>query len=197
MPAEQRRRGHREHLGPSPPGDQPGQCREPQPVGRLVADPADLAAQYRVLVPEHQEFGILGQLTPSQHLEAGEQTACDQVDARGDHSGMISARKPGQARSNNNRAPQGRCQRLAGSPRRLTARLSRRAWSAHRVSGGIPTAGSPWPVVRSGRRCSGPSAGGRAGAACSCRTFSRSASGVRLAASRASRERPRPSASAG
>jgi hypothetical protein len=29
-----------------------GQCREPQPVGRLVADPADLAAQHRVLVPE-------------------------------------------------------------------------------------------------------------------------------------------------
>jgi catechol 2,3-dioxygenase-like lactoylglutathione lyase family enzyme len=27
-------------------------------AGRLVADPADLAAQHRVLVPEHQEFGI-------------------------------------------------------------------------------------------------------------------------------------------
>ena len=85
-----------------------GQCREPQPVARLVADPADLAAQDRVLVPEYQEFGILGHLTPSLHLEAGEQTACDQVDARGDRSGMISARKPGQARSNN-RAPQVRC----------------------------------------------------------------------------------------
>jgi hypothetical protein len=34
-------------------------CREPQPVGGLVPDPADLAAQHRVLVPEHQEFGIL------------------------------------------------------------------------------------------------------------------------------------------
>jgi len=30
----------------------------------LVADPADLAAQHRVLVPEHQQFGILGHLTP-------------------------------------------------------------------------------------------------------------------------------------
>ena len=105
VPAEQCRWGHREHLGPSPPGDQPGQGREPQPVGWLVADLADLAAQDRVLVPEHQQFGVLGHLTPGQHLEAGEQTACDQVDARGDHSGMISARKPGQARSNN-RAPQ-------------------------------------------------------------------------------------------
>jgi hypothetical protein len=45
-------------------GDQPRQCREPQPVARLVADPADLAAQHGVLVPEHQKFGILGHLTP-------------------------------------------------------------------------------------------------------------------------------------
>jgi hypothetical protein len=30
------------------PGHQPGQCREPQPVTWLVADPADLAAQHRV-----------------------------------------------------------------------------------------------------------------------------------------------------
>ena len=42
VPGEQRRRGHREDLAPSPPGDQPGQCREPQPAARLVADPADL-----------------------------------------------------------------------------------------------------------------------------------------------------------
>jgi hypothetical protein len=67
VPGEQRRRGHRDHLGPPVPGDQPGQCRQPQPVARLVADPADLAAQHRVLVPEHQELGILGHLTPGQH----------------------------------------------------------------------------------------------------------------------------------
>jgi hypothetical protein len=41
------------------PKNQPGQCREPQPVARLVPDPADLAAQHRVLVSQHQEFGIL------------------------------------------------------------------------------------------------------------------------------------------
>jgi hypothetical protein len=56
VPGQQCRWGHREHLTPPPSGDQPGQCREPQPVTRLVADPADLAAQHRVLVPEHQEF---------------------------------------------------------------------------------------------------------------------------------------------
>jgi hypothetical protein len=43
VPGQERRRGHREHLAPSPPGDQPGQYREPQPVAWLVADPADLA----------------------------------------------------------------------------------------------------------------------------------------------------------
>jgi hypothetical protein len=91
LPGERCRRGHRERLGPPASGDQPRQGGEPQPVGWLMTDPADLAAQHRVLVPEHQELGVLGRLTPSQHLEAGEQTACDQVDAQGDRSGMISA----------------------------------------------------------------------------------------------------------
>jgi len=58
VPGEQRRRGHREHRTLSPAADQPRQCRQPQPVARLVADPADLAAQYGVLVPEHQDLGI-------------------------------------------------------------------------------------------------------------------------------------------
>jgi hypothetical protein len=38
VPGEQRRWGHREYFAPPPPGDQPGQCRKPQPVGRLVVD---------------------------------------------------------------------------------------------------------------------------------------------------------------
>jgi hypothetical protein len=46
---------------------EPGQRREPQPVAWLVADPAELAAQHRVLVPEHQESGVLGRVTPGQH----------------------------------------------------------------------------------------------------------------------------------
>jgi glycerophosphoryl diester phosphodiesterase len=41
---EQRRWGHHERLTPPAPGDQPRQCSEPQPVARLVANPADLAA---------------------------------------------------------------------------------------------------------------------------------------------------------
>ena len=91
VPGEQRRRGHREHLAPSAPGDQPGQGRKPQPVARLVADPPDLTAQHRVLMPEHEEFGILGHLTPGQHHQAAQQTPREQVGDGEDHSAMIPA----------------------------------------------------------------------------------------------------------
>jgi hypothetical protein len=40
-------------------GPQSRQCRKPQPVGRLVVDPADLAAEDRVLVAKHQKLGVL------------------------------------------------------------------------------------------------------------------------------------------
>ena len=89
VPGEQRRRGNREHLAPLSAGDQPRLWGEPQ----LVADAADLAAQDRVLVPQDQELGILGHLTPGQHHGAAEQAAHKQVDGREDHSGMISPRK--------------------------------------------------------------------------------------------------------
>jgi hypothetical protein len=55
----------------------------------LVADPADLAAQHRVLVPEYQQLGVLGHLPPGQHHQAAQQTAHEQVDSREDHSAMI------------------------------------------------------------------------------------------------------------
>ena len=105
VPGEQRRRGHRIHLTPAAAGNQPRQRRQPQPVGWLVADPADLAAQDRVLVPEHQDFGVLGHPVPRQHRQAAEQAAYEQVEDGNDHSAMIPAGKPDQARSNN-RAPQ-------------------------------------------------------------------------------------------
>ena len=105
MPGEQRRRGHREHLAPPAAGNQSRQCRQPQAVPRLIADPANLAAEHRVLVPEHQELGILGHLALRQHHQAAEQTTNDQVDDRNDHSAMIPAGKPVHVRSSN-RAPQ-------------------------------------------------------------------------------------------
>lgn len=38
--------GDREDLAPMAARDQPGECGEPDPVGRLVADPGDLTAQH-------------------------------------------------------------------------------------------------------------------------------------------------------
>ncbi len=54
MPGEERGRCHREDFGPAVTRYEPGQRGEPDPVGRLVAYPAGMAAQDRVLVPEYQ-----------------------------------------------------------------------------------------------------------------------------------------------
>ena len=112
MPGEQGRGRHREDLAPPAAGNQPRQRREPQPVARLVTDPADLAAQDRVLVPEHQDFGVLGHPVPRQHRQTAEEAAYEQVEDGNDHSTMIPAGKADQARSNN-QAPQGA---LTGHP---------------------------------------------------------------------------------
>jgi hypothetical protein len=125
VPGEQRRRGHRKHVAPPVPADQPRQCREPQPAARPVADPADLAAQDRVLVPEIGESGVLGHLTPGQHHRAAEQAARDQAGNRDDHSAMIPARHAAQARSGN-RALQAAGDSAGQPPNRLSGR--HRAW---------------------------------------------------------------------
>jgi len=111
VPGEQRRRGHREHLAPPAAGNQPRQRCKPQPVARLVTDPADLTAQDRVLVPEHQQLGILGHPLPCQHHQTAEQAAYKQVEGRNDHSAIIPVGKFDHARSNN-RAPQDHMSRL-------------------------------------------------------------------------------------
>jgi len=67
----------------------------------LVADPTDLAAQYSVLVPDQQQFGILGHFTPGQHHLTAEQTTHDKVDDGEDHSAMIPPGKAAQTRSSN------------------------------------------------------------------------------------------------
>jgi hypothetical protein len=52
--------GHRERLFLSTSPDQLRQRREPQKVGWLVTNLADLAAEDRVLVAEYQELSVLG-----------------------------------------------------------------------------------------------------------------------------------------
>ncbi len=54
VPGQQRRGCHEKDLCPAPAGKKPRQRGEPHPVGRLVSYAAEVAAQHRVLVPEHQ-----------------------------------------------------------------------------------------------------------------------------------------------
>jgi hypothetical protein len=98
VPGEQGRRGHREYLATPAAGDQLRQGREPQPVGGLVPDPADLAAQHCVLMPEPEKLGILGHLAPRQHRQAAEEAAREEVADREDHPAMIPARQAAQAK---------------------------------------------------------------------------------------------------
>ncbi|MGH3223416.1 MAG: hypothetical protein ACRDPY_32815 [Streptosporangiaceae bacterium] len=44
---------------PAAPRDEPHERGEPGPVTRLVPHPASVPAQHRVLVPEHQQLGVL------------------------------------------------------------------------------------------------------------------------------------------
>ena len=81
MPCQQRCWGHGEYRAPQVAGDQPGQRREPQPVRRLIADPAGLSAQHRVLVPQHQQLRFLGSLASGQQHQGAEQAAHELVGA--------------------------------------------------------------------------------------------------------------------
>jgi hypothetical protein len=62
VPPQQRAGADTEYLFPAVPGDQPGQRRQPHPVGRVVLHSLDLAAQHGVLVTKNQQFYVLGHL---------------------------------------------------------------------------------------------------------------------------------------
>ena len=49
-------------------------------VSRLIPYPADVPPQYRVLMPEHQQLSILGQVTAEHQGSRAEHTAREQVD---------------------------------------------------------------------------------------------------------------------
>jgi len=55
-----------EYLGPTPACHDPCQRGEPSPVRWLVPDTAGVPAQHRVLMPEHQQLGVL-RLVPAEH----------------------------------------------------------------------------------------------------------------------------------
>ena len=68
VPGQQRRGCHGKGLCPAPAGNEPGQRGEPRPAGLLVPYAADVAAQHRVLVPEHQQFSSLRPVFPVQDV---------------------------------------------------------------------------------------------------------------------------------
>jgi hypothetical protein len=81
VPGQQRGGGDRKDLAPALPRDQPGQDRQPDPVGGLVADPGDLTAQHRVFMAQCQHFRVLGHAA-AQHRSRHR----DQIpDQRGDN----------------------------------------------------------------------------------------------------------------
>ncbi len=80
MPGQERRRRHGEDAGPAPAGEEPCQRGEPHPAGRLVPHPAGVPAQHRVLVPEHQQLGILRPVPAERHDGQAEYPARQQID---------------------------------------------------------------------------------------------------------------------
>ena len=64
VPGQQRRWGHGEDLRPAPARDEPGERSGPGPVGGVISHPAGVPAQHCILVPEHQQPGVLCPVPP-------------------------------------------------------------------------------------------------------------------------------------
>ena len=80
VPSHERRGRDGEHLGPTPAWHNPCERGEPGPVRRLVPHPADLPAQHRILMPEHQHFGRSRPVAAEQHDDQAEYPAGQHVD---------------------------------------------------------------------------------------------------------------------
>jgi len=92
VPAQDRGRGDREDLRPPAAAHQPGQRRKPEPVGMIPPQPdVELAAQHLVLMAQHQQLGVLGQVRPDQHRHLAEQAPHQAVDDRQQHPEMVPA----------------------------------------------------------------------------------------------------------
>ena len=80
VPCQERRGRHGENAGPAPARDTPCQRSEPHPVARLVPYPASVPAQHCVLMPEHEQLGILRPVAAEHQDGQAEYPACQQVD---------------------------------------------------------------------------------------------------------------------
>jgi hypothetical protein len=80
VPGQQRRGSDGEDFAPAPARYEPCQRGEPGPVGRFVTGSAGVAAQHRVLVPEHEQLSILRPVATAQQDGQAEYPARQQVD---------------------------------------------------------------------------------------------------------------------
>ena len=95
MPPQDRGRGDRKDLRPLAAAHQPRQRRKPHPVSVIPPQPsAQLTAQHLVLMAQHQQLGVLGQVRPDQHRQQAEQAPQQAVDERQQHPEMVPARPP-------------------------------------------------------------------------------------------------------
>jgi hypothetical protein len=102
VPGQDRRGSDQEDRVPAAPGEQRGQRGEPEPIRWAVPDLAgDLAPEDGVLVPEHEQLRVLGDVTAQQHRRNGQQSPGQLVQQRHDHQiviPMASLWRPDQAR---------------------------------------------------------------------------------------------------
>ena len=93
VPGQQRRWRHGEDLRPALRG---GAAPAPRttPVSRVIPDPADVAAEHRVLVPEHQQLSSLCPVTAKQQRGQTEDPARQQVDDLEQHPASQPSRRP-------------------------------------------------------------------------------------------------------
>jgi hypothetical protein len=69
-----------EDFGPAPARYKPRQRGEPGPVSRFLPHPADVPAQYRVLMSEYQQLSTLRQVAAEHQDRQAEYSARKQVD---------------------------------------------------------------------------------------------------------------------
>jgi hypothetical protein len=82
VPGHDGGRSDREYLGPAATWHESGKGSQPHPVDGPVVHPSDLSAQHGVLMPQHQQLGILAQVSPHQHGAETQQTAHEPVQDR-------------------------------------------------------------------------------------------------------------------
>jgi hypothetical protein len=80
VPGQQRRWRYGKDLAPAPARHEPRQRRGPGPVGWLVPHPAGMPPQYRILMPEHQQFSIPRHVTAERQDGQAVRPARKQVD---------------------------------------------------------------------------------------------------------------------